>query len=115
MSADKQEPLHLRHDCPACRAKQGGHCWVEMSAAGEPRGEITIVDGIWVHQARVQIANKHITEQEWQPEVREDGVYLVAADDRTPVLKLCRPDSGSDFLIAGYISALQSMHLKGRS
>ena len=50
---------------------------------------------------------KHITEQAWVPELREDGVYLVGADDRTAVVKLCRPDHGSDLLVAGYIAGLQ--------
>lgn len=44
---------------------------------------------------------KHVTEQLWEPEVREDGVYLVGADDRSTVLKMCRPDHGSDLFIAG--------------
>ena len=52
-------------------------------------------------------ADKHITEQAWVPELREDGVYLVGADDRTVVLKMCRPDRGSDLFIAGYIAGLQ--------
>lgn len=53
----------------------------------------------------------HVTEQQWIPEVREDGVYLIAAEDKTVVLKLCRPDHGSDLLIAGYISGLQGLKL----
>jgi hypothetical protein len=52
--------------------------------------------------------NKHVTEQLWVPEVREDGVYLVGADDHAPVLKMCRPDHGSDLLMAGYIAGLQA-------
>ncbi len=52
---------------------------------------------------------KHVTDQLWVPEVREDGIYLVTADDHTAVVKLCRPDHGSDLLMAGYISGLQAM------
>jgi len=55
---------------------------------------------------------KHVTEQLWVPEVREDGVYLVTANDRTSVMKLCRPDHGSDLLMAGYISGLQAMKVQ---
>ena len=51
--------------------------------------------------------SKHVTEQPWVPELREDGVYLVAANDRTLIAKLCRPDRDSDLLLAGYISGLQ--------
>lgn len=51
---------------------------------------------------------KPITEQQWIPDVREDGVYLVGADDRSVVVKLGRPDRGSDLLIAGYIAGLQA-------
>ncbi|HSX22862.1 MAG TPA: hypothetical protein VLE97_08835 [Gaiellaceae bacterium] len=54
---------------------------------------------------------RHVTEQQWVPEMREDGVYLVAADDRTAVVKLCRPDQGSDLMIAGYITGLQAAQL----
>jgi Ser/Thr protein kinase RdoA (MazF antagonist) len=54
----------------------------------------------------------HITAQAWLPELREDGVYLIGADDRTVVLKLCRPDRGSDLLIAGYIAGLQVQKLQ---
>jgi hypothetical protein len=53
----------------------------------------------------------HITEQQWLPELREDGVYLVGANDRTVVLKLCRPDRDSDLIIAGYITGLQAHQL----
>lgn len=55
---------------------------------------------------------KHVTEQAWLPEQREDGVYLIGADDRTMVLKLCRPDRGSDLLMAGYIAGLQGQKLQ---
>ena len=58
-------------------------------------------------------AIRHITEQLWMPEVREDGVYLVAADDRSTILKLCRPDHGSDLLVAGYLVGLQAQKLTG--
>jgi Ser/Thr protein kinase RdoA (MazF antagonist) len=54
------------------------------------------------------MSSKHVTEQLWLPEQREDGVYLIAADDRTTILKLCRPDYGSDLLMAGYIAGLQA-------
>ena len=54
---------------------------------------------------------KHVSEQVWVPEIREDGIYLLAADDRTVVLKMCRPDHGSDLLMAGYIIALQTHQL----
>jgi hypothetical protein len=55
---------------------------------------------------------KHITEQLWVPEQREDGVYLVGAEDRTVILKLGRPDHGSDLLIAGYITGIQALALR---
>jgi Ser/Thr protein kinase RdoA (MazF antagonist) len=54
---------------------------------------------------------KHITAQLWIFEQREDGVYLIGEDDRSVVLKLCRPDHGSDLLIAGYIAGLQVQKL----
>lgn len=53
---------------------------------------------------------KHITEQLWMPEQREDGVYLIG-EDGSVVLKLCRPDRGSDLVIAGYIMGLQGKQL----
>lgn len=53
---------------------------------------------------------KHITEQMWTPEQREDGVYLVG-EDGSVVLKLCRPDHGSDLVIAGYVMGLQGRKL----
>lgn len=59
--------------------------------------------------------HKHVTEQLWVPEVREDGVYLVAADDRTTVLKMGRPDHDSDLLMAGYIMGLQAQQLRMRT
>jgi hypothetical protein len=55
---------------------------------------------------------KHITDQSWIPELRDDGVYLIGADDRSVVLKLGRPDRDSDLLIAGYICGLQAHQLK---
>lgn len=58
---------------------------------------------------------KHITEQLWLPELREDGVYLIGADDRTVVLKMCRPDRGSDLFIAGYIAGLQAQKVQRES
>jgi hypothetical protein len=61
-----------------------------------------------------EVIHKHVTEQLWVPEVREDGVYLVAADDHTTVLKLCRPDRDSDLLMAGYVTGLQVHQLRGR-
>jgi hypothetical protein len=57
-------------------------------------------------------APEPITEQLWVPEVRGDGVHLVGADDKSTVLRLCRPDHGSDLLIAGYIAGLQAKALK---
>lgn len=55
---------------------------------------------------------KFVADQLWEFEIREDGVYLVAADDRTVVLKMCRPDHGSDLLMAGYIMGLQARELR---
>jgi hypothetical protein len=55
--------------------------------------------------------HKHVTDQMWIPEIHEDGIYLVAADDRTVVLKMCRPDRGSDLLMAGYVVALQARQI----
>lgn len=56
---------------------------------------------------------KHITEQLWMPEQREDGVYLVG-EDGSAIVKLCRPDHGSDLFIAGYVVALQGKQLSGK-
>lgn len=53
---------------------------------------------------------KHVTAELWWPEIRDDGVYLVTAN-KDVVLKLCRPDRGSDVLIAGYIAGLQAAHV----
>ena len=53
---------------------------------------------------------RHITAQLWSPEQREDGVYLVG-EDGSAVLKLCRPDRGSDLILAGYVVALQAHKL----
>lgn len=50
---------------------------------------------------------RHITEQQWLSELRDDGVYLVGAEDGSVVLKLGRPDRDSDLMIAGYIMGLQ--------
>lgn len=57
----------------------------------------------------------HIMAQLWVPEIRDDGVYLVGALDKTTVLKMARPDRDSDLLMAGYIAALQSMHLQRKT
>ena len=48
-------PAHLAHDCPACRSRRGENCWIQMSQYGEPQGELTTVDEIWTHLARVQL------------------------------------------------------------
>jgi hypothetical protein len=58
------------------------------------------------------LARLHITDQVWVPEQREDGVYLVGAEDHTVILKMCRPDRGSDLLMAGYIAGLQALALR---
>ena len=70
-------------------------------------GDDTCVEHDWRSEAVSM--GPHITEQVWLPEVRDDGVYLIGADDHTVILKLCRPDRPSDLLIAGYISGLQGM------
>lgn len=71
----------------------------------------------WDWRAAAQPAEaegpKHIIEQLWLPEQREDGVYLVG-EDGTVVLKLCRPDRSSDLMIAGYIMGLQSKQFPPR-
>ena len=59
-----------------------------------------------------EVEPKHITEQQWVPELRDDGVYLVGTEDRSVVLKLGRPDRDSDLIIAGYIAGLQAHQLK---
>lgn len=59
--------------------------------------------------------DRHVTDQQWVPELREDGVYLVTAIDRTPVVRLCRPDHASDLLVAGYIVGLQGLKLGERA
>jgi hypothetical protein len=63
-----------------------------------------------VSEEQQEQAHKHVTEQAWVPEIREDGVYLIAADDRTVVMKMCRPDRGSDLLVASYVVGLQARH-----
>ena len=70
-------------------------------------GDDTCVERDW--RSEVVPMGPHITEQVWLPEVRDDGVYLIGADDHTVILKLCRPDRSSDLLLAGYISGLQGM------
>ena len=72
-------------------------------------GDDTCVERDWRGDASSELSCKHITEQVWLPELRDDGVYLIGADDRTVILKMCRPDRGSDLLIAGYISGLQGL------
>ena len=57
---------------------------------------------------------KRITEQLWTPEQREDGVYLIG-EDGSVVLKLCRPDRGSDLVIAGYVMGLQAIALAAQA
>jgi hypothetical protein len=58
-------------------------------------------------------AAKHITDQTWWPDQRADGVYLIG-EDGSAILKLCRPDRGSDLLLAGYLAGLQGKQLSGR-
>ena len=70
-------------------------------------GDDTCVEHDWRSEAVP--TGPHITEQVWLPELRDDGVYLIGADDQTVILKLCRPDRASDLLLAGYISGLQGM------
>ncbi len=65
-------------------------------------------------RADASVEPPHITEQQWVPDVREDGVYLIGADDGSAVLKLCRPDRGSDLMMAGYIAGLQVRQRKER-
>lgn len=71
----------------------------------------TCIEWDWRSAQHDEGAPKHITEQQWLPELRDDGVYLVGAEDRTVVLKLGRPDRDSDLLIAGYITGLQAHQL----
>jgi hypothetical protein len=74
---------------------------------------VSCVEIDWRSAAAQEAATfKHITDQLWLPELRDDGVYLVGANDRTVVLKLGRPDRDSDLLIAGYICGLQAHQLK---
>lgn len=54
---------------------------------------------------------KPSTEQLWVPERREDGVYLVGADDSIAILKLCRLDGDSDLFLAGYVMGLQGQKI----
>lgn len=63
-------------------------------------------------RADANVAAPHITEQLWIPEPREDGVYLIGSEDRSVVLKLCRPDRGSDLFMTGYIVGLQARQRK---
>ena len=59
---------------------------------------------------RADVEPKHITDQRWIPEPREDGVYLID-EDGSAIVKLCRPDRDSDLMIAGYIAGLQAHQL----
>ena len=59
--------------------------------------------------------SKHVTEQLWVPEQREDGLYLVGADDRSVVLKMQCSDRESDLLVAGYIAGLQVQKVRALS
>ena len=96
--------LHICESCGRCDAQElprdadRAPCCTGDCVARDWRAEI----------AREASSSKHVTEQQWVPDVREDGVYLVAADDRSTVLKLCRHDHGSDLLIAGYVVGLQA-------
>lgn len=54
-----------------------------------------------------ETAAPNVLDQDWIPEEREDGLYLVCAVDRSTVLKLCRPDRGSDIFVAGYIAGMK--------
>lgn len=56
---------------------------------------------------------KNILVQHWQPVFDETGVRLVG-EDGTEILRLLRPDRGSDVFVAGYICALQAMHINKR-
>ena len=58
---DPLPPSPVEHDCPACRSKRGEDCWVEMSPAGDPIGEITSIDGVWTHLSRVRIVKSQCT------------------------------------------------------
>ena len=70
----------------------------------------TCIERDWRSQEARADEPKHITEQLWTPEQREDGVYLIG-EDGSVVLKLCRPDHGSDLMIAGYIMGLQGKQI----
>jgi len=99
--------LYICENCGRCDAKD-----LPRDADRSPCCTGSCVARDWRAEAADENAPKHVTEQLWVPEVREDGVYLVAADDRTTVLKLCRPDRGSDLLMAGYVTGLQVDHLR---
>lgn len=59
--------------------------------------------------------SKFITDQAWIPELRgEHGVFLIGADDHSLVVKLCRPDRGSNLLMADYIAGLQVKGLQAK-
>ena len=73
-------------------------------------GDVACVERDWRADAQIGEDPTHITEQLWVSEERDDGVYLIGADGAT-ILKLCRPDRGSDLLIAGYIMGLQAKKL----
>jgi len=100
--------LHICERCGRCDARDADHEAPCCSEDGE------CVERDWRADAeRDEAADpKHITEQLWVPEQREDGVYRVGVEDRSVVLKLCRPDRGSDLLLAGYVMGLQGRSLR---
>lgn len=57
---------------------------------------------------------KPITAQHWLPVQDKDGVSLIGQDGST-ILRMARPDTGSDLFLAGYIVGLHAAAMKERS
>ena len=100
--------LHICERCGCCDA-------LDLPRDADRAAPCCSEDGLcierdWRADAQRSEDPKHITEQLWTPERREDGVYLIG-EDGSVILKLCRPDHGSDLVIAGYVMGLQGRKL----
>jgi hypothetical protein len=57
----------------------------------------------------IELPRITIFDQMWIPEIREDGIYLVGADNHSVIMKL---SCAAPLLVAGYISGLQAQQLR---
>lgn len=54
----------------------------------------------------------NILDQHWLPHLDPDGSVVLVGQDGTEIVRLMRPDRGSNLFVAGYIVALQAAHLE---